>query len=101
MVWRILFMAITAIAAYWSTEDLLQANTRVQHTFLVIGDAEEIRANLVEHESARRGYVETGDERFLESVEGLRTRIAESRKRVRELTVDDPAQRRRPDLWNP
>ena len=39
-----LFMAITGIAAYRSTEHLLDANYWVRHTFLVIGEAKDIRA---------------------------------------------------------
>ena len=66
-----LFMAVTGIAAYRSTEHLLEANNWVRHTFQVIGDAEDVRANLLELESACRGYEISGDERFLESIEGL------------------------------
>jgi methyl-accepting chemotaxis protein len=96
-----LSMAITGIAAYRSTEHLLEANDWVRHTFLVIGDAEEIRADLLEIESACRGFVVTGDERFLESIEGLRTRMAESRKLLRTLTVDNSAQQHRIDAVDP
>ena len=59
-----LFMAITGIAAYRSTERLLEANGWVRHTFQVIGAAEDIRADLLEFESACRGYVLTGDAQF-------------------------------------
>ena len=59
-----LFMAITGIAAYLSVERLLVATDSVRHTFLVIGAAEDIRANLWELESACRDYVATGDEHF-------------------------------------
>jgi methyl-accepting chemotaxis protein len=96
-----LFMGITGIAAYRSTEHLLAANDWVRHTFLVIGEAKDIHSNLVELEDACRGYVGTGDARFLESIEGLRTHLAESRKQLRTLTVDNPAQQRRIDLLDP
>ncbi len=96
-----LCMGITGIAAYRSTERLLEANDWVRHSFLVIGHAEGIRANLVEIESASRGYVVTCDERFLESIEGSRTRLAEDRKGLRTLTGDNPAQQRRLDVVDP
>ena len=54
-----LFMAITGLAAYWGTERLLNANAGLRHTYLVIGDAETIRASLIEIESAARGHVVT------------------------------------------
>ena len=52
-----LLMAITGIAAYRSSQRLLEANGWVQHTFLVIGASEDVRTNLLEIESAGRGYV--------------------------------------------
>ncbi len=80
---------------------LLEANGWVRHTFLVIGDAEDIRADLLELESASRGYVATGDESFLKSIEGLQARLAESRKLLRTLTADNPNQQRRLDVMDP
>ena len=96
-----LCMAITGIAAYRSTNRLLEANDWVQHTFLVIGDAEDVRSSLLEFESASRGYEITGDERFLEAIEGLRTRIGESRKLLQAHTIDNSAQQRSLDVLNP
>ena len=97
----LLCMALIAIAAYWSTGILLAANGWVRHTFLVMGNAEGIRANLVEIESASRGYVMTGDERYLEPIEGSLTRLAENRKLLRAVTLDNSAQERRLDAVDP
>ena len=91
-------LAVTGVAAYRSTERLLEANDWVRHTFLVIGSTEIIQGDLVEIESATRGYVMTGDESYLEPIEGVRTQLAESRKLLRTLTVDNPAQQRRIDV---
>lgn len=96
-----LCMAITGIAAYKSSQRLLEGSNWVHHTFLVIGDTEAIGANLVEIESACRGYVVTGDDRFLESIEGSRVRLNGSRKRLRALLADNPAQQRRLDAIDP
>jgi methyl-accepting chemotaxis protein len=90
-----LCMAITGIAAYGSIERLIEANDWVKHTFLVIGEAQDIRAGLLQIESTARGYVATGDERFLEPIESIRGHLAASRARVRTLTVDNPSQQRR------
>lgn len=92
-----LFTGITGIAAYRGTDRLLEANGWVRHTFVVIGAAADVRTTLVEIESAGRGYVVAGDERFLDTVDSLRTRLGESRKLLRSLTVDNPAQQRRID----
>jgi methyl-accepting chemotaxis protein len=96
-----LFMAITGIAAYRSLEQLVEANDQVRHTFLVIGAAEDIRADLLEFESAARGYVATGETRFLESTERFRTHLSGNLKLLRTLTVDNLAQQRRIDDLDP
>jgi len=90
-----LFMAAMGMAAYRSTDHLLEANRWVRHTFLVIAGAEDVHIDLVGIESACRGYVATGDTHFLESVEGMKTRLTESRKLVRMLTADNPSQQSR------
>src|SRR5271170_5165498 len=90
-----LFMAITGIAAYWSTEHLRDTDYWVRHTFQVIGEAQNIRANLIEFESACRGYLVTGDEKYLEPNPVSRAHLTESRNLIRWLTVDNPAQQRR------
>jgi methyl-accepting chemotaxis protein len=94
-------MAITGISAYLSAQQLLEANNWVWHTFLVIGEAENLRANLLELESAGRGYLVTGDERFLESMETFRVGLAESRKSIRTLTTDNPREQHRMDVLDP
>jgi methyl-accepting chemotaxis protein len=90
-----LCMAVTGITAYWSMERLREANYWVGHTFQVIAAAQNIRANLIEFESACRGYMVTGDESYLESNPALRTLLTESQNQVRWLTVDNPRQQRR------
>lgn len=94
-------MAITGFAGYRSAEGLLQANRWVRHTFLVIGDAEEVRAGLLDAENAGRGYVLSGDEAFLESMDSVRERLMRNRKLLRELTVDNSVQQRRLDELDP
>jgi methyl-accepting chemotaxis protein len=96
-----LFMTLTAFAGYRATERLLEANGWVQHTFLVIGDAEEIRADLLQFENAGLGYVVTGDAKFLEPIDGIRAHLAQSRNGLRTLTADNPDQQRRLDVLEP
>jgi methyl-accepting chemotaxis protein len=96
-----MLIGITGFAAYRSTGHLLEANEWVRHTFLVIGEAEDVRADLLEIESTILGYVITGDEHLAGSIEGFRTRVAKRQDELRRLTVDNPAQQRRIDLLGP
>jgi methyl-accepting chemotaxis protein len=97
----ILFMAVTGIAAYRSTEFAVEANGWVLHTYIVIGVAEDVRADLLQLVSASRGYVATGEESFPKSIEGLQAPLAESRKQLRTLTADNQNQQRRLDVMDP
>ncbi len=96
-----LLMAITGFAGYRSTQRLLEANGWVQHTFIVIGNAENIRADLLQFENAGRGYVVTGDLKFLEPIDGLRAHLTLCRKDLHTLTVDNQDQQRRLDVLDP
>jgi methyl-accepting chemotaxis protein len=96
-----LFMAMTGIAAYRSTANLLEAHGWVRHTYIVIADAEAIRVNLLDIQIASRSYVLSGDERFLESIEGSQTWLAENRRSLRSMTADNGSQQRRIDVLEP
>ena len=96
-----LFMALTAVAGYRGTVRLLEANYWVQHTYMVISEAKDIHADLLQFESSRRGYLITGDATYLESSADLLARLAASQKMIRWLTVDNPRQQSRLALLDP
>jgi methyl-accepting chemotaxis protein len=93
-----LLMAMTGIAAYWSTAVLLDAHGWVRHTYVVINEAEAIRVNLLDIQVAAGTYALTGDAGSLEPSDGLRTRLTENRKLLRTLTSDNSSQQRRIDV---
>jgi methyl-accepting chemotaxis protein len=96
-----LFMALTAVAGYRGTVRLLEGNYWVRHTYMVIGEAQNIRAELLQFESSRRVYIITGDATFLEPSAGLLAHLAESQKLIRWLTVDNPRQQNRLAVLGP
>jgi len=97
----VLFMGLSGFAAYRGTEKLLEANSWVRHTFTVIDNTESVKAELIEIESASRGYVLTGNEVFTKSIDVLQRKLAENRGLLRMLTVDNPAQQDRIDALDP
>ena len=90
-----LLIAITGLATYRSMQNRLEANNRVRHAFSAVDDAEGVRANLTEIESASLGYLASGDERRLEPVAGLEASLAAHRERLRAHTAGNPTQQRR------
>jgi len=96
-----LFMALIGIAGYQGMQRLLDANYWVWHTYQVIGEAQNIRAELLQFESSRRGYLITGDATYLASSVALLARLAASQKLIRGLTVDNARQQSRLILLDP
>ena len=94
-------MVLMGIAVRTSTEYFLQGSAWVHHTFLVISELEGVRADLLGIESASRGYGLTGDEVFLEPIDRLRERMAQSQKLLRTLTVDNASQQSRIEALDP
>ena len=97
----LLCMAAIGVAAYLSTAHLIESMTWVTHTHNVLGEAESILARLADAESAGAGYVLTGDDGYLQRFESAARLVAGSRKALRDLTVDNPAQQRRLDALEP
>jgi len=96
-----LFAAVTGTAAYLSIERLLEANAWVRHTFLAISATEDVRADLLQAVSAGRGYVITGEESLVRTIEGVRAPLAESQKQLRALTSDNLNQQNRLNTMDP
>jgi methyl-accepting chemotaxis protein len=97
----ILCMALTGIAAYTSTQQLFAADNLVSHTLRVIDVAREIRSDLFELNSASWAYIDTADDRFLESGAALRTHLLAKRQLLRTVTADNPTEQRQLDVLEP
>jgi len=91
----VLCMAVIGNAAYHGTERLLENANRGSDTDRAIRDGERLLGWLADAESASRGYVLTGEERYLEGYADSRRFIVETRKALEEDTADNPAQQRR------
>jgi signal transduction histidine kinase len=96
-----LFMVLNGLTGYWGTERLLLTDYWVRHTYLVISEAKNVRALLVEFQNSRRGYIITGGASFQESSVDLVARLAESQRLIGWLTVDNPRQQSRLAVLGP
>jgi signal transduction histidine kinase/CheY-like chemotaxis protein/CHASE3 domain sensor protein/HPt (histidine-containing phosphotransfer) domain-containing protein len=67
----------------------------VDHTLGVLGRVAEVNDAFSRAESAHRGYLLYGEDRFLEERNRALTKAREDLERFRRLTVDNPAQQRR------
>lgn len=71
---------------------LLSAMQWVEHTDRVIGNANETVKLSIDMETGMRGFLITGDERFLDPYEVAKPRILGSLKSLRSMVEDNPQQ---------
>jgi len=97
----LLIVLILSGLIYNNLRDLLENNQKVSQTVVVLQRLDETLALLTDAETASRGYVITGEDRFLEpynaalsSSNSIQQRLQE----LRQLTGDNPNQQARLDL---
>jgi len=96
-----LVLLVIAGVGFQSTANLIENDRWVEHTHEVRTTLADLISQLKDTETGTRGYVITGDDKFLEP---YRSSLVESKRafdHVRSLTVDNATQQRRLDLLGP
>ena len=88
-------MATIGVVAYRSINTLAHTSQVVSHTHLVLGRIADVFNVLQDAEIGGRGYIITGDERFLEPYQNSETKIVAVVNDLRLLIADNPAQQKR------
>jgi methyl-accepting chemotaxis protein len=89
-------LAIGAVT-YRNTASLVETSRRVAHTHAVLEKLEALLATATDAETGQRGFLLTGDERFLEPYVAATQRLGELEHDVKTLAADNPAQQHRLD----
>src|SRR5882672_312257 len=97
----LLIFVIVGVLSYRSTTQLIGASEWRQHTYKVLGQLDAVLSSLQDVETGQRGYLLTGDEKYLEPYQNGLGKIDASLKEVRRLTVDNPRQQSRLDTLEP
>jgi PAS domain S-box-containing protein len=80
---------------------MIENDGLVNHTNVVLTSLEQLVSSLKDAETGGRGFVITGDERFLQSYNIAVGEIPQQIARLKQLTSDNPVQQRRfPELEN-
>ncbi|MFF5229466.1 methyl-accepting chemotaxis protein [Dactylosporangium sp. NPDC000521] len=88
-------LLVVGVLSYRNT-DTLEANSgTVQHTYQVMNGVDEITGSLKDAETGQRGYLITGEDRYLEPYTAAKAGIEEKIQHVATLTSDNPAQQDR------
>ncbi len=86
-----------AVFSYRNNEKFIDSNAWVDHTNQVMYEFEQILVYSVDLETGARGFVITGDEKYLEPYTNASIKIFEHIDKVRELTKDNPTQQKNID----
>ena len=89
------FMLVIGGAAWWSAVRSADTFRWVDHTHEVLYQLEASLTDMLNMQTATRGYLLTNKESFLEPYEAGSARIGTNLNRLRDLTKDNPAQRER------
>tara|TARA_R110000851_G_scaffold245051_1_gene397840 strand:- start:316 stop:2355 length:2040 start_codon:yes stop_codon:yes gene_type:complete len=85
-------MCIVSIAVYFSVSSIIDASKWVNHTHLVIRNAEAVSAAMLDMETGQRGFMITGQDEYLEPYNDGKERFAALIESGQKLTSDNPAQ---------
>ena len=90
-------MATIGVVAYRSINTLSNTSGMVAHTHLVLERLVEVLNVLQDAETAGRGYVITGEDRYLEPHTSALQRIGPIVQQLTDLTADNPVEQRNVD----
>jgi methyl-accepting chemotaxis protein len=88
-------------ASYRSIARLTDTAALRAHTYQVLEKLEAVLSDMKDAETGQRGYLITGEERYLEPFRAAQSAINQDVKVLRELTSDNVNQQRRLDVLEP
>ena len=88
----LLLLAAIAIVSVRHIGSLVDSGRRVNLTHTVIGEIEQVLADLQDAETGQRGFLLTGDERFLDPYKTSVAHVPEQIRALREVTADNAQQ---------
>ena len=80
---------------YWNTLQLRENDTLVAHTDEVLDALEGVLSTMKDSETGQRGYLITGEDRYLEPYNAAVAAIQDRVQRLKQLTEDNPRQQAR------
>lgn len=82
-------LAVNAAVSYVTLDNLVAANRRLAESEQTIKLLSELRVSLIDAETGQRGFIITGEERYLEPYSSARPVITTKLKELARLTAED------------
>ncbi|MEH1783969.1 MAG: response regulator [Nostoc sp.] len=89
------------LISYQSTHELIETSRKESHTYQVLSQLENLNLQLTNAETGQRGYIITGEQRYLEPYNAAIQVINQKVKEIQRLTADNPNQQNRLDILQP
>ncbi len=89
------------LISYQSTNDLIETSAKESHTYQVLSQLEDLSLQLTNAETGQRGYIITGEQRYLEPYNAAIEVLNQKVKELQRLTADNPNQQNRLDTLQP
>lgn len=90
-------IAVNAVVSYRATQNLIENERFVTHTYQVMLQLEETLSAVASAETGQRGFIITGDESYLQPYNEADATISDHLRTLRQLVSDNPSQLRRLD----
>ena len=87
-------LLVIGLVSYRSTSELIETAGLVTHTHQVLENLEQLLSTMKDAETGQRGYLITGEDRYLEPYTSALGQIDQTLKEIRELTQDNPNEQR-------
>ncbi len=100
LVGTVLFVALNTWSALHSVERLESSREWVDHTWQVIAQAERVMSSAKDAETGSRGYIVTGDDKFLDPYTTARRDLPVELATLKQLTSDNRSQQTRISQMN-
>ncbi|MDZ8256926.1 response regulator [Nostoc sp. ChiQUE01b] len=89
------------LISYQSTNELIETSRKERHTYEVLSQLEDLNLQLTNAETGQRGYVLTGEQRYLEPYNAAIQVLNQKVKDLQKLTADNPKQQQQLDVLQP
>jgi len=93
----IILISVLSIFSFYYSDKRISTSHLVEHTNVVLGEADEILSLIKDIESGGRGYVITGDSAYLKYFTIAKDAIFSHVKKLKDLTKDNASQQTRAD----
>ncbi|MEH2237440.1 response regulator [Nostoc sp.] len=86
------------LISYQSTNELIETSRQESHTYQVLSQLEDLNLQVTNAETGQRGYILTGEQRYLEPYNAAIQVLNQKVNELQRLTADNPNQQSRLDV---